>query len=239
MQQHGEQSFSSRSSRGDAWLKIGLSFLVFALVFLPPIWSKLQEMSSDAGDIARLCCIGGLGLLFTLRVLSYLSWGRFRSASSNSSAAKITSMPSWVSGILLVLSIAVLYFSGVIVVHALQALDQDWGIDSGILAASALAIGTSLPDIVVALNVVRRGRHKLLVGHIFQSNVFDVFLIMAICGFVTPLTEVASGPAIISILASVVLTLPLLWTLRSKRLTLSGGISLFLGFVIFLRLLFG
>ena len=239
MQQHGEQSFSSRSSRGDAWLKIGLSFLVFDLVFLPPNRSKLQEMSSDAGDIARFCFIGGLGLLFTLRVLSYLSWGRFRSASSNSSAAKITSMPSWVSGILLVLSIAVLYFSGVIVVHALQALDQDWGIDSGILAASALAIGTSLPDIVVALNVVRRGRHKLLVGHIFQSNVFDVFLIMAICGFVTTLTEVASGPAIISILASVVLTLPLLWTLRSKRLTLSGGISLFLGFVIFLRLLFG
>ena len=239
MQQHSEQSFSSRSSREDAWLKIGLSFLVFALVFLPPIWSKLQEMSRDAGDIARFCFIGGLGLLFTLRVLSYISWGRVRSASSNSSAARITSVPSWVSGILLVLSIAVLYFSGVIVVHALQALDQDWGIDSGILAASALAIGTSLPDVVVALNVVRRGRHKLLVGHIFQSNVFDVFLIMAICGFVTPLTEVASGPAIISILASVVLTLPLLWTLRSKRLTLSGGIGLFLGFVIFLGLLFG
>lgn len=237
--QHDERSFSSHSSRGKAWLKISLSFLVFVLVFLPPVWSKLQEMSRDAGDIARFCFIGGLGLLFTLRVLSYISRGQFRSASSNSPAARITSMPSWISGILLVLSIAVLYFSGVIVVHALQALDQDWGIDSEILAASALAFGTSLPDIVVALNVVRRGRHRLLVGHIFQSNVFDVFLIMAICGFLAPLADVASGPTIISILASVVLTLPLLWTLRSKRLTLSGGIGLLLGFMIFLGLLYG
>lgn len=239
IQQHDERSYSPRSWRGEAWLKIGFSGAAFLLVFFLPIWSKLQEMSRDAGDIARFCFIGGLGLLFIFQLWSYAPWCQSRSASSNSPTARIASVPSWAAGILLVLSIAILYFSGVIVVHALQALDRDLGIDSGILAASALAIGTSLPDIAVALNVVRRGRHELLIGHIFQSNVFDVFLIMAICGFLTPLTEVASGPAIISILASVVLTLPLLWTLRSKRLTLSGGIGLFLGFLIFLGLLYG
>lgn len=239
MQQHDERSFSSRSWRRESWLKVGLSFLVFVLVFLPPIWSKLLEMSGDPGNIARFFFIGGLGLLFILQVSSYFSWGQFRSASSDSPTARSALLRSWVAGILLVFSIVVLYFSGVIVVHALQALERDLGVDSGILAASALAIGTSLPDIAVALNVVRRGRHELLVGHIFQSNVFDVFLIMAICGFITPLPDVASGPAFISTLASVALTLPLLWTLRSKRLTLSGGIGLFLGFLIFLGLLYG
>lgn len=239
LQQHDERSFPSRSWGREAWLKVSLSFLVFVLVFLPPIWLKLQEMSRDAGDVARFCFIGGLGLLFIFQLWSYAPWRQSRSASSNGPASRIASVPSWAAGILLVFSIAVLYFSGVIVVHALQALARDLGVDSGILAASALAIGTSLPDIAVALNVVRRGRHELLVGHIFQSNVFDVFLIMAVCGFITPLPDVASGPAITSILASVVLTLPLLWTLRSKRLTLSGGIGLFLGFLIFLGLLYG
>ena len=239
IQQHDERSHSPRSWRGEAWLKICFSGAAFLLVFFLPIWSKLQEMSRDAGDIARFCFIGGLGLLFIFQLWSYAPWRQSRSASSNSPAARIASVPSWAAGILLVLSIAILYFSGVIVVHVLQALAGDLGIASGILAASALAIGTSLPDIAVALNVVRRGRHEILVGHIIQSNVFDVLLIMAICGFLTPLPEVASGSAIISILASVVLTLPLLWTLRSKRLTLSGGIGLFLGFLIFLGLLYG
>ncbi|MXW31518.1 MAG: hypothetical protein F4100_05665 [Rhodothermaceae bacterium] len=70
--------------------------------------------------------------------------------------------------------IVVLYFSGIIAVVSSVIISEDLQINSGALAASALAIGTSLPDIVVALNVVRRGRHELLVGHIFQSNVFDV-----------------------------------------------------------------
>ncbi|MCY3595535.1 MAG: hypothetical protein OXH01_09920 [Bacteroidetes bacterium] len=101
------------------------------------------------------------------------------------------------------------------------------------MAASALAIGTSLPDIVVALNVVRRGRHKLLVGHIFQSNIFDAFLIMGVCGLIVPLPEVATGSSNISIIAATLLTFPLLWTLRSKKLTLLGGLGLFLGFLFF------
>ncbi len=239
MQQSNEQTASSRSRRREAWLKIGLSAVVLFLIFISPLWPTLQEMSRDTGDIARFCFIGGLVLLFILQVWSYAPWLQSGSVSSNSPAARIVSVPSWIGVILLGLSIVVLYFSGVIVVHALQALAGDLGIASGILAASALAIGTSLPDIVVALNVVRRGRHELLVGHIFHSNIFDVFLIMAICGFITPLPDVASGPANTSILASVALTLPLLWTLRSKRLTLSGGIGLFVGFLVFLGLLYG
>ncbi|MXW31519.1 MAG: hypothetical protein F4100_05670 [Rhodothermaceae bacterium] len=58
-----------------------------------------------------------------------------------------------------------------------------------------------------------------------------VFLIMGLCGLIVPLPGVAKGSSNISIIAATLLTFPLLWTLRSKKLTLLGGLGLFLGFL--------
>lgn len=139
--------------------------------------------------------------------------------------------------IVFVLSIAFLYVTGEIIVDSLGNLARVFNIESGILAASALAIGTSLPDIVVALIVLRRGRDQLLVGHIFQSNIFDAFLILGVCGLIQPLGTTV--PASISIYAAAALTLPLLWVLRSRKINIWGGFGLFAGFLLFLALLYG
>ncbi len=139
----------------------------------------------------------------------------------------------------LVITITVVYFSSVLAVKALIGLAGELKLGTDVLAASALAVGTSLPDIVVALNVARRGRHRLLAGHIVQSNVFDVFLIMAVCGFATPLHEVWTGPSRMSIFFAIALTLPLLLIIRTKRINFWGGFGLFAGFLLFLGLLYG
>ncbi len=208
-------------------ITLSFFFLVVPLAF-PLIRSELSTIAT--GNTAFYCFIGGLLLIFGFRVWNYFPELTRRGGSEKTNVAY---WPVWAGILGLGSVILFLYFSGVIVVGSLVKISEDLHINSGALAASALAISTSLPDIVVALNVVRRGRHKLLIGHIFQSNIFDVLLIMGVCGLIVPLPEVATGSSNISIIAAALLTLPLLWTLRSKKLTLLGGIGLFLGFLFF------
>ncbi|MCY4171895.1 MAG: hypothetical protein OXE59_11575 [Bacteroidetes bacterium] len=203
-------------------------------VVIPSFRQELMEVAE--GSFAVAFFLVGLILLLGLQLWDY--WPELTSR-GGPELSNVASVPVWIGLILFGVIIAILYSSGVIVVGSLVKLSEDLGINSGALAASALAIGTSLPDIVVALNVVRRGRHKLLVGHIFQSNVFDVFLIMAICGLIVPLPEVNEGSSIISIWTAVILTLPLLLTLRYKKISGIGGLLLFIGFMVFLFYLYG
>jgi len=203
-------------------------------VTIPVARHELIEVAE--GNFAVIFFFVGLLLLLGLQLWDY--WPELTST-GGPELSNVASVPVGVGLILFGIIIAILYSSGVIVVGSLVKLSEDLGIDSGALAASALAIGTSLPDIVVALNVVRRGRHRLLVGHIFQSNVFDVFLIMAICGLIVPLPQVNEGSSIISIWTAVILTLPLLLTLRYRKISGLGGLLLFSSFLVFLFFLYG
>ena len=211
--------------------------VVLGLFAVPGVLSGLDTIAT--GNFAFYCFIAGL-----ISIAGFQFWNYFPELKGTGGPDKtnvgthVAEKPAWFGVILLGLVILLLYFSGVIVVGSLVKIAEDLQISSGALAASALAISTSLPDIVVALNVVRRGRHKLLVGHIFQSNIFDAFLIMGVCGLIAPLPEVATGSSNISIIAAVLLTLPLMWTLRSRKLTLWGGLGLFLGFLAFVGLLY-
>ena len=209
--------------------QILLSLAALVVIFaVPGVLSGLDTIAT--GNTAFYCFIAGLFLIFGFQCWNYYPelWSTGGPEKTN-----VADWSAWAGIIALGSVIFLLYFSGVIVVGSLVKISEDLHINSGALAASALAISTSLPDIVVALNVVRRGRHKLLVGHIFQSNIFDAFLIMGVCGLIIPLPEVATGSSNISIIAAVLLTLPLLWTLRSKKLTLPVGLGLFLGFLFF------
>ncbi len=211
--------------------------VVLGLFAVPGVWSGLDTIAT--GTLAFYCFIAGLILIVGLQFWNYYPELKGTGGPEKTNMSKhVAEKPAWFGVILLGLVILFLYLSGVIVVGSLVKIAEDLQISSGALAASALAISTSLPDIVVALNVVRRGRHKLLVGHIFQSNIFDAFLIMGVCGLIIPLPEVATGSSNISIIAAVLLTLPLLWTLRSRKLTLWGGLGLFLGFLAFVGLLY-
>lgn len=226
-------SGSKQRRRRTAIRQIVPSVIALIVIAFPVIRHELAFVATE--NIAFYCFIIGLILILVFQLWDY---GPELKGHGGAESTNVANFPAWAGIVLLGLITIVLYFSGIIVVGSLVKIAEDLQIDSGALAASALAIGTSLPDIVVALNVSRRGRHKLLVGHIFQSNIFDAFLIMGVCGLIVPLPEVATGSSNISIIAAVLLTLPLMWTLRSRKVTLWGGLGLFVGFLAFVGLLY-
>ena len=55
-----------------------------------------------------------------------------------------------------------------------------------------VALGTSLPEVVVSLQAAKRGKAEIALGNVIGSNIFNILAVMGITRFVGELTLSAS-----------------------------------------------
>lgn len=110
-----------------------------------------------------------------------------------------------------------------LLVNGGSGLARSLGVPEGIIAATLLAVGTSLPELVTSLTAIRKGELALSVGNIIGANIIDLTLILPLCSLVSgkglPLTAqnlYLDLPVCVGILA--VAVLPLLVTKKSSRI---------------------
>lgn len=58
----------------------------------------------------------------------------------------------------------------------------------GLISITAIAIGTSLPELFVSLQAVKTGEGELAIGNIFGSNAFNMLVVVGIPALIVPLT---------------------------------------------------
>lgn len=68
-------------------------------------------------------------------------------------------------------------------IQAIQALSEIAGIDPDIIAVTAVAIATSLPEVIVSIGAARKGKPDIAVGNVLGSNLFNTYAVMAIPSF--------------------------------------------------------
>jgi cation:H+ antiporter len=61
-------------------------------------------------------------------------------------------------------------------------------IPTSLIVIVGLAIGTSLPEMVVSIRAAAKKRYEIALGNVFGSNVFNVLLITGISSLIKPLT---------------------------------------------------
>ena len=69
------------------------------------------------------------------------------------------------------------------------------GVPDAIVAATMIAIGTSLPELVTTLTAIRKKQSSLSVGNIIGANIMDLTLIMPLCAVIQgkPMTVERQG----------------------------------------------
>lgn len=75
------------------------------------------------------------------------------------------------------------------------------GVPDNIIGLSLIAVGTSLPELLVSVSAVRQNRGGIVVGNIIGSNIANVLLIFGVCGLIGPVGIAES---------SVVYTIPIM-----------------------------
>ena len=73
-----------------------------------------------------------------------------------------------------------------VITESSKALADEWGIGSGFVGLSLVALGTSLPELTASIISVRKGKPEIIVGTILGSNIFNGAAIGAIIGIVGP-----------------------------------------------------
>jgi len=81
-----------------------------------------------------------------------------------------------------------IYVSAKYTVQAVIALSVYLHIGSEVIAMSAVALGTSLPEVLVTIAAVKKGNAELAVGNIIGSNIFNTFAVMGVPGLIGGLT---------------------------------------------------
>ncbi len=72
-----------------------------------------------------------------------------------------------------------------LLVNAGTVLAEDIGIPQRLISVIAIAIGTSLPELVTTITALRKKEGALSVGNILGANIIDLTLILPICSFVS------------------------------------------------------
>jgi len=84
--------------------------------------------------------------------------------------------------ILLVVGILCLVFGAKYLIDALVNLSTMLNIATGVIAITAVAVGTSLPELLVSAKAALQKKSEIALGNIFGSNVFNALVVIGLPG---------------------------------------------------------
>ncbi len=139
--------------------------------------------------------------------------------------------------LILFISLGVIYFSARYTVDSIIRIAELLNIGKELIAASAVALGTSLPELVVSVVAIRKGESSIAVGNILGSNIFNTFAVMGIPALfgtiIIPETMIAWGLPIM-----IIATALFFLVTQQKRITQWEGWLLLVFYLLFLGKIF-
>lgn len=198
----------------DTGLILGLASLIAPLSFNRELASRLSNVQVSAGILMVLACFpwsspakvftqGGtlhqyIGIVFVILLGLYI-WQSIRWAgaitpeSENDEETEHEGSNPYVTLLKLIGSIAIVVVSAQILIPTVKTLAIRFNVPEEIVAATLVAFGTSLPELVTAITAVRRGHGELAVGNIIGADILNVLFVAGVSAAATPIGLQASG----------------------------------------------
>lgn len=93
----------------------------------------------------------------------------------------------WYYWVFLLLSGAGIYFGAEYTIESILQIAEHFTIGKEIIALTAVALGTSLPELFVSIAAGRKGKFEMALGNILGSNIFNILAIISIPSFLGPM----------------------------------------------------
>ncbi len=198
----------------DTGLILGLASLIAPLSFNRELASRLSNVQVSAGILMVLACFpwsspakvfsqGGtlhqyIGIVFIvllgLYVWQSIRWaGAITPTSENDEQTEHKGSNTLLTLLKLIGSIAIVVVSAQILIPTVKTLAIKFNVPEEIVAATLVAFGTSLPELVTAITAVRRGHGELAVGNIIGADILNVLFVAGVSAAATPSGLQASG----------------------------------------------
>ena len=86
--------------------------------------------------------------------------------------------------IMLILGAIFLYFGAKYTVDSVIQISSMINIGVSIISATAIALGTSLPELVVCITAARKGKPEIAVGNVLGSNILNAFQVLGLSAII-------------------------------------------------------
>jgi len=73
-------------------------------------------------------------------------------------------------------------------VGSLIEIAKSLNIETGVIAMSAVAIGTSLPELIVSIRAAMKRKYEIALGNVFGSNIFNALVVVGVPALMGTLT---------------------------------------------------
>lgn len=157
------------------WIQLG-SGVLLVLISIP--YSNIGGILTEGGHIGQ---IAGFALLVLLALYIYISikWTRHENREEAATVAENPLASSRIPiFIKLAVGIVIVIMSSKILIPAVQEAAIRMSVPNSIIAATLVAFGTSLPELVTAITATLKGHGELAVGNIIGADILNVLFVM-------------------------------------------------------------
>lgn len=172
-------------SNSTIWKEIPISFVAIIVVYIAANYLNPSEsLVISQLESALLLCIFGFFLWYVFKQLKSepsleLEQKLLTEASSTEKPIKAV--------IYVVVGLSALVVGGKLMVDTAVQIAQNFGISEKVIGLTIIAAGTSLPELATSILAAIKKKTDIAVGNIIGSNIFNIFFILGLSGFISPL----------------------------------------------------
>ncbi len=177
------------------------------------------------------------GLIFVICFIIYLKYSIF--TKSKEIEREISKEKNFFNGLdkktimYLIITPILIYLSADWLIESIIKISETTGLSKSVIATSALAVGTSLPELMVTISAARRGNPEMAVGNVLGSNIFNTFVILGLCSIIKPI-GIPENMLSFGIPFLMMITLLFLFSTLTKKITKWEGYFYVLLYIFFL-----
>jgi len=169
------------------WVQYG------AAVMLAFICYTAWTLQGDGAILGR-----GIGLLFLALLVGYMfvsvHWSRrhrhgepFQIDETIDTRRKARPSALRLMALGLVGLVAVLLSSRALIVSVTELAEKHWHVPQVVIAATLVALGTSLPELVIGMASIAKGHREILVGNVIGADILNVLFVIGASAAAAPL----------------------------------------------------
>nr|WP_246559684.1 calcium/sodium antiporter [Leptothoe kymatousa] len=144
----------------------------------------------------------------------------------------------WRHLLILVVSGLFIFLGANYTIDSLIKISDRLNVGRDLIAISAVAIGTSLPELMVTINAARKNKAEIAVGNVVGSNIFNIFVVMGIPGLIRPL-PVSDSLLAHSVPTLLAASLLMFFIVQDNKITIWEGWLFLLLYAWFMGTIFG
>jgi len=146
-------------------------------------------LSSFFGLLDNYHLIGGtiFLVLFSVFIVYFIQCAK---KERNNDNEKYESGKTLKNIIFIILGIAGVIVGAYLLIESALTIADFFGIPEMIIALSMVAVGTSLPELVVSVMAAYKNESDIAVGNVIGSNVFNIFLVLGVSALLIPLNAI-------------------------------------------------